>query len=83
MILEGLNRNDSSHTEFNDTEISTFSAAFTIVAIDTDVTRKAGSYLSLSSFHPCGVKEVSTFVATNFLGTTAPIRFPISDFRHF
>jgi hypothetical protein len=83
MTLEVLNRSNDIHTELNDTEVPTFSAAFIVAAIDADVARRAGSYLGLSLLCPCGAQEGSAFVATNLHGTTDSIRFPISDFRHF
>ena len=83
MMLEVLTRNGDIHTELNDTEVPTFTAAFIAIASDADVTRRAGSYLGLSLLYPCGAQEGSTFVATNLHGTTDSIRFPISDFRHF
>ena len=83
MTLEVLNRSNDIHTELNDTEVPTFSAAFIVATIDADVARRAGSYLGFSLLCPCGAQKGSTFVATNLHGTTDSIRFPISDFRHF
>jgi hypothetical protein len=37
MTLEVLNRSNDIHTELNDTEVPTFSAAFIVAAIDADV----------------------------------------------
>jgi hypothetical protein len=83
MLPALLNRNNDIHTELNDTEVPTFSAAFIVAAIDADVTRRAGSYLGLSPLYPCGVQRGSAFATTNLHGTTDSIRFPISEFRHF
>jgi hypothetical protein len=74
MVLEVLTRNGDIHTELNDTEVPTFSAAFIAIASDADVTRRAGGNLGLSLPCPCGAREGSAFVATNLHGTTDSIR---------